>query len=145
VRLFVEKCVRARFSGAHICRLLAAGLVTVLVSAAPSGARTMMETAKEITIATVFDNYAVDNRLTTRWGFAAVVSAPSATVLFDTGGDGATLLANMAKLDIDSSGIHQVVISHIHADHLGGLDEFLRNNAKVQVFIRARSLVRCAA
>lgn len=135
MRRFADKFARARFSGAHICRLLAAGLVTVLVAAAPSGARTMMETAKEITNTTVFDNYAVDNRLTTRWGFAAVVSTPSATVLFDTGDDGATLLANMAKLRIDSSGIHQVVISHIHTDHLGGLGEFLRNNAKVQVFI----------
>jgi glyoxylase-like metal-dependent hydrolase (beta-lactamase superfamily II) len=135
VRRLAEKFARARFSGAHIRRLLAAGSVTMLFAAAPSGARTMMEAAKDITVATVFDNYAIDRKLTARWGFAAVVSTPSTTVLFDTGGDGATLLANMAKLRIDPAGVREVVISHIHADHLGGLGEFLRNNAKVQVFI----------
>jgi 7,8-dihydropterin-6-yl-methyl-4-(beta-D-ribofuranosyl)aminobenzene 5'-phosphate synthase len=135
VRGLAERFGRRRFSGAHIYRLLAAGSVAMLVAAVPSGARTMMETAKAITVTTVVDNYAIDRRLTTRWGFAAVVSTPSTTILFDTGGDGATLLANMAKLRIEPGGIHQVVISHIHSDHLGGLGEFLRNNAKVRVFI----------
>jgi 7,8-dihydropterin-6-yl-methyl-4-(beta-D-ribofuranosyl)aminobenzene 5'-phosphate synthase len=90
---------------------------------------------REITVTTVFDNYAVDARLTTRWGFAAVVSTPSGAILFDTGSDGATLLFNMKRLGIDPSDIRQVIISHVHDDHLGGLRGFLRANAKVQVFI----------
>jgi 7,8-dihydropterin-6-yl-methyl-4-(beta-D-ribofuranosyl)aminobenzene 5'-phosphate synthase len=88
-----------------------------------------------IKVTTVFDNYAVDARLATSWGFAAVISTPSANVLFDTGGDGAILLSNMKTLHIDPGEVRQVLISHIHADHIGGLGEFLRVNAKVQVFI----------
>ncbi len=91
----------------------------------------------EIVITTVFDNYAVDARLVTRWGFAAVISTPSATVLFDTGSDGATLLANMAKLRIDPAGIDKIIISHRHNDHAGGLARFLRRNAKVHVYLGA--------
>jgi 7,8-dihydropterin-6-yl-methyl-4-(beta-D-ribofuranosyl)aminobenzene 5'-phosphate synthase len=92
-------------------------------------------TAHEITVTTVFDNYAIDARLAMRWGFAAVITTPHNTVLFDTGSDGATLLSNMAKLHIDSTRIRKIVISHIHDDHLGGLRDFLRGKANVQVFI----------
>jgi 7,8-dihydropterin-6-yl-methyl-4-(beta-D-ribofuranosyl)aminobenzene 5'-phosphate synthase len=90
---------------------------------------------RTITVTTVFDNYAVDTRLTKRWGFAAVVSTPAGAVLFDTGSDGATLLSNMDKLSIDPSAIRHVVISHVHSDHLSGLLDLLRRNANVQVFI----------
>lgn len=89
----------------------------------------------DIVITTVFDNYGIDRRLSTRWGFAAVISTPTSAVLFDTGDDGATLLANMKTLGIDPRGITSVVISHIHADHMGGLGDFLQANAQVQVFI----------
>jgi len=91
--------------------------------------------AHEITITTVFDNYAVDTDLITRWGFAAVVSTPSAMVLFDTGSDDATLLSNMEKLRLAPTTVEKIVISHTHADHIGGLEGVLRANAKVLVFI----------
>jgi 7,8-dihydropterin-6-yl-methyl-4-(beta-D-ribofuranosyl)aminobenzene 5'-phosphate synthase len=106
--------------------------------AAPGGLKegvTPFTDTRAITVATVFDNYAVNVRLTTRWGFAAVVSTPAGAALFDTGTDGATLLSNMDKLGIDPSAVRQVVISHSHSDHLGGLRDFLRHNADVQVFI----------
>lgn len=90
---------------------------------------------KEISIATVYDNYAVDARLATGWGFAAVISTPDEIVLFDTGGDAATLLSNMSILGIEPADISTVVISHIHGDHIGGLQGFLEANPKVRVFI----------
>lgn len=88
-----------------------------------------------ISITTVFDNYAVDARLATGWGFAAVISTPGAAVLFDTGSDGTTLLANMKALGIEPREITDIVISHIHGDHIGGLAAFLRANANVRVFV----------
>jgi 7,8-dihydropterin-6-yl-methyl-4-(beta-D-ribofuranosyl)aminobenzene 5'-phosphate synthase len=116
--------------------LLMVGLMTLSTAAAQSSAdANLTARAPEIVITTVFDNYAVDRRLATSWGFAAVISTPSASILFDTGSDGATLLSNMKKLRIDYAGIRKVVISHIHADHVGGLGDFLRANAKVDVFI----------
>jgi len=41
----------------------------------------------------------------------------------------------MKKLGINPSSIKKVVISHIHSDHLGGLEGFLERNSNVTVFI----------
>lgn len=60
-----------------------------------------------------------------------------ATVLFDTGSDGATLLANMRMLEIEPFQIGNVVMSHIQSDHIGGLNDFLRANPTVEVLIPA--------
>ena len=89
----------------------------------------------EVSIVTVFDNYAVNPELTTQWGFAAVVITPSARILFDTGSDGRILLSNLAKLNIRPKDIQKVVISHVHLDHLGGLQEFLKENREVEVYM----------
>jgi len=90
-----------------------------------------------VSVTTVFDNYAVGPELATQWGFAAVVVTPAANILFDTGSDGRTLLSNMAKLNIRPKDIHKVVLSHVHLDHLGGLEEFLKANGDVEVYIPA--------
>ena len=92
---------------------------------------------RDVSIVTVFDNYAVNPQLATRWGFAAVVVTPSAEILFDTGSDGRTLLSNMEKMNIRPADIHSIVISHVHMDHLGGLKEFLKVNSNVEVYIPA--------
>ena len=86
-------------------------------------------------ITIVYDNNPFDPQLGTAWGFACVVRGLPETILFDTGGDGRLLLANMAKCKIDPKDIGAVVISHIHSDHLGGLGAFLRANPKVRVFL----------
>jgi 7,8-dihydropterin-6-yl-methyl-4-(beta-D-ribofuranosyl)aminobenzene 5'-phosphate synthase len=41
------------------------------------------------------------------------------TILFDTGGNGDILLANMQRLGLEPQGVNAVVFSHIHADHTG--------------------------
>ena len=89
----------------------------------------------EITLISVYDNYQVDPNLETAWGFATVIKTPRELILFDTGGNSEILLSNMEKLGIDPSSIKKVVISHIHSDHLGGLEGFLERNSDVTVFI----------
>ncbi len=78
----------------------------------------------EVTLISVYDNYQVDKRLKTAWGFATVVKTSQEVLLFDTGGDSEILLSNMKKLGINPASIRKVVISHIHGDHLGGLEGF---------------------
>jgi len=56
-------------------------------------------------------------------------------VLFDSGGDGPTLLANMERLGITPEHVSAVVLSHAHSDHTGGLDNFLARNARVTVYM----------
>jgi len=70
----------------------------------------------------VYDNRTLDPNLTSGWGFACLVGDD---LLFDTGGDGRTLLSNMAQMGIDPAGIRTVVLSHAHGDHTGGLGALL--------------------
>jgi 7,8-dihydropterin-6-yl-methyl-4-(beta-D-ribofuranosyl)aminobenzene 5'-phosphate synthase len=86
-------------------------------------------------ITIVYDNLPYDRRLQTAWGFAALVERDGHTLLFDTGGDGPTLLGNLAKLDIDLQPIEAVVLSHSHGDHTGGLPDLLGTGIRPTVYV----------
>jgi 7,8-dihydropterin-6-yl-methyl-4-(beta-D-ribofuranosyl)aminobenzene 5'-phosphate synthase len=87
------------------------------------------------TITVVYDNYPYKKGLKTAWGFSCLVRGWDKTILFDTGGNGHLLLANMEELDIDPQEIEMVVLSHIHGDHVGGLAPLLQRHHKVTVVI----------
>jgi 7,8-dihydropterin-6-yl-methyl-4-(beta-D-ribofuranosyl)aminobenzene 5'-phosphate synthase len=55
------------------------------------------------------------------WGFAALVEADGRRILFDTGARPETVLVNARELKEDLAGITDLVISHNHGDHTGGL------------------------
>jgi len=61
--------------------------------------------------------------------------AVETTILFDTGGDGGILLANMRACGIEAAEIDAVVLSHNHFDHTGGLGAFLEANSHVTVYL----------
>jgi 7,8-dihydropterin-6-yl-methyl-4-(beta-D-ribofuranosyl)aminobenzene 5'-phosphate synthase len=88
-----------------------------------------------IEITVIYDNYLFKSGLKTSWGFSCIVKGTEKTILFDTGGDGDTLLNNMTALAIVPEEVDVVVLSHIHGDHVGGLDDFLEQNPKVTVYI----------
>ncbi len=90
-----------------------------------------------IQISVVFNNVPCVAGMETAWGFATVISAPQWTVLFDTGGDGRRLLSNMKRLGLALEDVGYIFISHLHADHTGGLAEFLRHTPNVTVFLPA--------
>ncbi|MEJ2167649.1 MAG: MBL fold metallo-hydrolase [Desulfobacterales bacterium] len=103
----------------------------------PAFKGTTSVTAKNLRIIVVYDNNPYKAGLTTAWGFACVIKGAEKTILFDTGGSSALLLDNMQQLGIDPKEIDIVVLSHIHGDHVGGLDGFLRQNSKVAVYLPA--------
>jgi 7,8-dihydropterin-6-yl-methyl-4-(beta-D-ribofuranosyl)aminobenzene 5'-phosphate synthase len=55
------------------------------------------------------------------WGFSALVEFDGRRILFDTGLRPETVLQNAHDLGIDLSSITDVVLSHHHGDHTGGL------------------------
>lgn len=55
------------------------------------------------------------------WGFAALVEVDGYRVLFDTGAREETVLRNAEELGVDLAGVTDVVLSHNHRDHTGGL------------------------
>jgi len=86
-------------------------------------------------ITILYDNTLFQNNLKADWGFSCLVEAHGRTFLFDTGANGAILLENMQKLDIQPSSVDDVFISHPHFDHIGGLSAFLNENSNVTVFV----------
>jgi 7,8-dihydropterin-6-yl-methyl-4-(beta-D-ribofuranosyl)aminobenzene 5'-phosphate synthase len=76
----------------------------------------------------IYDNTTLREDLRADWGFSALVEARGMRILFDTGARGDVLLGNMGVLGIDPEAIEEVFISHPHADHMGGLSDFLRIN-----------------
>lgn len=55
------------------------------------------------------------------WGFSALVEADGHRILFDTGLRPDTVLLNAKSMRVDLSGVEEVVLSHNHGDHTGGL------------------------
>jgi 7,8-dihydropterin-6-yl-methyl-4-(beta-D-ribofuranosyl)aminobenzene 5'-phosphate synthase len=55
------------------------------------------------------------------WGFSALVEADGRRVLFDTGLHPEAVLQNARELGVDLSTVTDVVLSHHHHDHTGGL------------------------
>jgi 7,8-dihydropterin-6-yl-methyl-4-(beta-D-ribofuranosyl)aminobenzene 5'-phosphate synthase len=109
-------------------------LTAVPTSTPPVPTATLIEAAA-VTITILYDNNDYDERLETAWGFSCLVEGPEKTILFDTGGDSATLLSNMRTLGVDPGDVDVVVISHVHGDHVGGLTGFLEENDAVTVYL----------
>lgn len=55
------------------------------------------------------------------WGFSALVEADGHRILFDTGAHTDVVLRNARALGVDLSDVPEVVLSHNHWDHIGGL------------------------
>lgn len=89
----------------------------------------------DLTITVTYDNNPYKEGLQTAWGFSCLITGLEKNILFDTGGDGSILLGNMEKLAVEPNSIDIVVLSHIHGDHTGGLDSFLKKNHDVTIYL----------
>jgi 7,8-dihydropterin-6-yl-methyl-4-(beta-D-ribofuranosyl)aminobenzene 5'-phosphate synthase len=90
---------------------------------------------EDMRITVLYDNIPYDPRLTTDWGFAALVEYRGHTLLFDTGGNANILLRNMELMEIDPASIEVVVLSHAHGDHTGGWAGLVRTGAHPPVYV----------
>lgn len=64
------------------------------------------------------------------WGFAALLEVDGRRLLIDTGARPETVLRNAQELGLDLSTVTDVVLTHNHADHVGGLVTLRRELAK---------------
>jgi 7,8-dihydropterin-6-yl-methyl-4-(beta-D-ribofuranosyl)aminobenzene 5'-phosphate synthase len=96
-----------------VALILAGSALSPTILAAESKARAVK--------VTVLSTMLADTDGIGEWGFAAVVEVDGYRLLFDTGAREQTVLRNAEELKVDLSGITDVVLSHNHADHTGGL------------------------
>lgn len=70
---------------------------------------------------TVLSTMLADGDELGEWGFAALVEADDRRILFDTGAKTDVVLKNAQTMKIDLGNVTDVVLSHWHWDHVGGL------------------------
>jgi 7,8-dihydropterin-6-yl-methyl-4-(beta-D-ribofuranosyl)aminobenzene 5'-phosphate synthase len=88
-------------------------------------------------IRVLFDNVQFSHQYESAWGFSCLITGGPQVILFDTGSDGDILLTNMKKMGVDPGKIEAVFLSHIHGDHIGGLNTFLGQHPRVTVYLPA--------
>lgn len=86
-------------------------------------------------ITIVYDNETIDERLIADWGFSCYIETGKKKIIFDTGGNGRTLLHNLKVLEINPAEITDIVISHPDFDHIGGLSEILNENSRAKLYL----------
>ncbi|MDP8212487.1 MAG: MBL fold metallo-hydrolase [Candidatus Zapsychrus exili] len=79
----------------------------------------------------LFNSESIRKDLSAGWGLSFLIDN---RIIFDTGGKGDYLLNNINKLEIDISLIEDIVISHDHWDHPGGLWDILAKTSDINVF-----------
>jgi 7,8-dihydropterin-6-yl-methyl-4-(beta-D-ribofuranosyl)aminobenzene 5'-phosphate synthase len=85
----------------------------------------------------LYDNYLHREGTKTDWGFSCLIEGTEKTILFDTGTQPEILLHNVHEMNVDLKKVEQIVITHDHGDHTGGLSEVLKINPNVSVYLPA--------
>jgi 7,8-dihydropterin-6-yl-methyl-4-(beta-D-ribofuranosyl)aminobenzene 5'-phosphate synthase len=80
---------------------------------------------QDVVIRIVYDDSVRTEGLDAAAGFSCLVAVGHVSILFDTGGNGTTLLSNMEKLGIEAAGLDYIGLSHLHSDHVCGLPALL--------------------
>lgn len=107
---------RVKRRAARAVLILAALLTTTAVALPEQPARPRIKKLRIQILSTMLAEDGIGE-----WGFAALVEADGRRVLFDTGARPDTVLQNANELKIDLSQVTDVILSHNHDDHTGGL------------------------
>ena len=92
------------------------------------------EEGEMITIRVVYDNYPYQQGMETDWGFSAWITSGDNNLLFDTGANGSLLLRNLGDLGLEPALIQNVMLSHEHGDHIGGLPALISAGADPVIY-----------
>ncbi len=85
-------------------------------------------TVSRLTVLPLIDFYTDDKNLKTEPGVSYLVKADDTTILLDVGDNRkelhpSALVQNMKALNVKASDIDMMFITHIHLDHVGGMEE----------------------
>jgi 7,8-dihydropterin-6-yl-methyl-4-(beta-D-ribofuranosyl)aminobenzene 5'-phosphate synthase len=86
----------------------------------------------DLRITILCENTAVPSGFIGEHGFSALIERGKKKILFDTG-QGLGLKHNAELLGVDLSGINEVILSHGHYDHTGGLKDLLHETGGARI------------
>src|SRR5262245_58728990 len=119
-------------------RFLAISVATLCMP--PSGVKSAKAQAPAMNVAssaqiralkiTVLSTMLADTAGLGEWGFCALVEGDGRRILLDTGAHPETVLQNARDLNIDLSDVKDVILTHNHSDHVGGLMPLRREMMK---------------
>jgi 7,8-dihydropterin-6-yl-methyl-4-(beta-D-ribofuranosyl)aminobenzene 5'-phosphate synthase len=104
--------------------------VTPLVISAALLAVPSVPAQPNVALSRTFDNVrirflstqlAANAAVRSEWGFSALIEADDVRLLFDTGNLPDTVTMNARALGVGLEGVHDIVLSHWHPDHTGGV------------------------
>jgi 7,8-dihydropterin-6-yl-methyl-4-(beta-D-ribofuranosyl)aminobenzene 5'-phosphate synthase len=87
-----------------------------------------------VRITVLYDAFGKSAGMQKDWGYSALIEYRGKRILFDTGNSPDEFAKNVQAQSVDLTRIDFVVLSHRHADHMGGMDHLLRVNPKVKIF-----------
>ena len=90
--------------------------------------------AGPVEILVLYDNTTAHDGAAADWGFSALVKSGGAAVLFDAGAKPDLLFRNMQALGVRPASITHTVISHAHADHLGGVYRVMSEQPSIAAY-----------
>ena len=97
-------------------------ILAMTLAGAAADAATTSHRVRDLKITVLVTNLAGDPHAGDgEWGFSALVEVDGHKVLYDTGASADMVLKNARALHIDLSDVEDVVLSHNHWDHVGGL------------------------
>lgn len=92
-------------------------------------------TQYSVKLTILYDNTMFMNGTMADWGFSCLVEGMEDTILFDTGTHGNILQNNIDQLNIDINNVDQIVLSHRHLDHTGGIWTVINQHSVVTVHV----------
>jgi 7,8-dihydropterin-6-yl-methyl-4-(beta-D-ribofuranosyl)aminobenzene 5'-phosphate synthase len=132
----------------NVAALLAALCVTLAAALAPGHALAGLtrtpasHPVHALKITVLVTNVSGDPHLGDgEWGYSALVEVDGHRILYDTGASPDLVLRNARALQVDLSGVEDVVLSHNHWDHVGGLLTLRRELSKVNPQAMSRAHV----
>jgi 7,8-dihydropterin-6-yl-methyl-4-(beta-D-ribofuranosyl)aminobenzene 5'-phosphate synthase len=109
--------------------------VLILVSLCNASASFATDSdASAVKVQILYDAFGKASGLTKDWGYAALIEYRGKRILFDTGNNPDILAKNARASSLDLSRLDLVVLSHRHADHMGGMEYLLAVNPKVKIY-----------
>ncbi|HEY6825067.1 MAG TPA: MBL fold metallo-hydrolase [Steroidobacteraceae bacterium] len=109
--------------------------VLILISLCSASASMATEgDATTLRVNVLYDAFGKASGLTKDWGYAALIDYGGKRILFDTGNNPDILARNARASGVDLSRLDLVILSHRHADHMGGMEYLLAVNPNVKIY-----------